>query len=328
MPVALSGAELIELLRAAGKPARAEVLEAKRLLLNLLSDGEPHDPSAVELELHTEPVAQDQFMHELNGDTEDLDILREEANAHPVARVVRVQMAVYEAAAELTAEGLAISVEQPDQSQLEVLPHTTSMQVRFQGVLSALSIKPQYPSVPASGWVRLPHGLREKPVWLFHVDGFLDGLGPLELPARVRRGADEALHSYRRGLYLASATLLALVAEGAWRTVADLIVRTDTKSLREAIDKDAKLAKLQDTMLKVLEGSGVREEHRNELRAMAQILRSIRNYAAHPRPDEQEILEGWFDEDRCAQLIVMTRRHLEVLSAAVATSGEVQQHSG
>ena len=53
------------------------------------------------------------------------------------------------------------------------------------------------------------------------------------------------------------------------------------------------------------------------LHSHAKYLRDLRNYGAHPRPDEVEPIERNLTESACGLLILETRSYFMILAAAV-----------
>jgi len=64
--------------------------------------------------------------------------------------------------------------------------------------------------------VQLQHRLREQGLRGIEADIFITDLAPLGLDPRTERSLREAIESYRRGVFLAAASLLGTAVEGAW----------------------------------------------------------------------------------------------------------------
>jgi hypothetical protein len=149
--------------------------------------------------------------------------------------------------------------------------------------------------------------------WYVEPDLFAEDIGNLELTNRAHRALREALASYRRGLYLACASLLGVVSEAAWYAAAE---RTGTPAIGKLIEEEA-TARLQRAVADHLRGvKALARTLPDELLAHAAVLREIRNYGVHPR-EIRDDLERWFTEDACGLLILETHHYLTRLAGAV-----------
>jgi len=62
-----------------------------------------------------------------------------------------------------------------------------------------------------------------------------------------------------------------------------------------------------------------------ELDSQAALLRELRNYGVHPRPDEADRLERYFSDSGAAILLLESYTYFKRLAAAVAIRLEYQQ---
>lgn len=151
----------------------------------------------------------------------------------------------------------------------------------------------------------LVHSYRDREAWFLDADVFAADLSDLQLDPRTIRCLQECLVAYRRGLYLAAASLLGAAVEGAWYTVAE--------QLREQEPRLVKPLNLNETTkVQRLVAERLGAEHQ-ELLAHAGFMRDVRNYGIHPRPAEREQLERYFTEETCAYLILTSYHHLRRL---------------
>jgi hypothetical protein len=82
---------------------------------------------------------------------------------------------------------------------------------------------------------RLAYGARRGQRYL-EPNLFLEEISGLELDARARRALQEALMAYRRGLYLASVSMLRVVFETAWYGAAHSL--GPTEALAHAVQQE------------------------------------------------------------------------------------------
>lgn len=179
----------------------------------------------------------------------------------------------------------------------------------MQGTSSGVHLELYLPTLEPA--YRLPHRLRGRETSLFDADLFLDDLEDLDLTTQTRQIAEEALQAYRRGLYIACASLLGALSEGAWYSLGERI-RGVSGKLDDALDKDATAAvqkQLADRMREAVKGTTA-----DELMSQATLLRELRNFGVHPRVAPRADLMEYFTEEGCGLLIMTTRRYLQKLS--------------
>lgn len=130
----------------------------------------------------------------------------------------------------------------------------------------------------------------------------------------------EALDSFRRGLYLSSANMLAAASEAAWYTIGEAI-SPPSKQLTEALDAEstAKVVRLTADHL-ANKGGRVRTVVL-ELQTNEAYLRTLRNYGLHPRSGTgDDDHEEAFTETGCALLLMQTRGYLVRLRDVARTT--------
>jgi hypothetical protein len=150
--------------------------------------------------------------------------------------------------------------------------------------------------------------------WYLDPDLFAEEIAYLELTERAHRALREALSSFRRGLYLACASLLGVVSEAAWYAAGE---RIGTPPIAKAIKADAtnRVQKLVAEHLRGVRTLARRPTLPDELLAHAGILREIRNYGVHPR-EIRDDLERYFSEEACGLLLFETHHYLTALAGA------------
>lgn len=128
---------------------------------------------------------------------------------HPVTRWIRLDRASIEALSDLVTMGLAMGMG-ADLQAGDV--HDIHWQF---SVTSSSLILPRGLQQLRSVTYRRPYRLLAQPALPVEPDVFLDDLAALGLDHRTERTLREAVESFRRGLYLACASLLGATSEGA-----------------------------------------------------------------------------------------------------------------
>lgn len=148
------------------------------------------------------------------------------------------------------------------------------------------------------------------------VDMYLSGLEEIAVDARAARSLIESLDAYQAGLHLAAASLLGSTVEGVWMHTAERLTNPSS-DLRDALDRSRpSVAAVQAALIEMIRS--VDRIAAAELAPHAGLVREIRNYGLHLAQEVDEHLDGYFTEDVVASLFMSTRRHLEILDAAVA----------
>jgi len=162
--------------------------------------------------------------------------------------------------------------------------------------------------------VRLPHRLRQQGLWGIEADIFIADLAPLGLDARTERSLREAIESYRRGVFLAAASLLGAAVEGAWYAAGQRL-RSTVPAVDQLADGD-RTAQLQGAVTDALRDSlpGNRKWEPDALSTFARLMRDIRNYGVHSRQLTDGDIEIYFEEDKCGLLFLEAHRHLKRLA--------------
>lgn len=312
-----------EQIRAIVEPSRADIVRAKSLIMEHVSNGEPHDANELVLQL-----PQSEGLAVPYGNDNRLDITDPHQaqlvinDSNPILRHMRLQTAGMEGLVELAAEGLLIPTYR-DSSRTAALIQHPSIQLRVQGSGSNYQVT-QRVSLVLEAYV-LPHRLRSKPPWPFDADLFIESLGEIDLEPRAERTLREALEAYRRGLYLGSATLLGAVSEAVWYWAGESL-RDKSPKLAQALESD-RTVEVQRLVAEVLRKvKDLPKGLPDELVATATLLRDLRNYGVHPRAIEDQSLERHFTEETCGLLILNMRFYLArlVRSVGLAANGREQ----
>ena len=293
-------------------PSRIDVVRAKRLILETLSTGDVVDRRTLQDALASAEGAQSQ------SDTL-IEIVTPEAPAdsvsddHPQIRYLRFRVAAVEATAELAAHGLLVAID----GEFRPSGHFTFKHQTREGSTTRTGTIHAELRLPALATAyRLSHNLLEKPPWFLDVDLFVADLTELPLSEQLRQILSEAFKAYRNGLFLACASLIGAVSEGAWYALAEPI-SGETGKLRQALDGDrtAHVQKLLADEFRSVSRAGTGPE---EVLAHASVLREIRNFGVHPRENPSDDLTGFFSEEACALLILNTHRYLVKLANLAA----------
>jgi hypothetical protein len=304
--------ELAQVITEHAQPGRIDIVRAKQHLLGQLGDGQPHPAEAlitsVASLLGTEPLGHPQI--DLPGRDSVKDLV---TPGHPVAAAIRADVTAREALAELAADGMLIA------AGTAPLPGTPALTLTYNlpGYSSGVQIGVHRPGV-LSDVVRLPHRLRQHGLWGIEADIFITDLAPLDLDPRTERSLREAIESYRRGVFLAAASLLGAAVEGAWYAVGQRL-RPTVPAVDQHADSDH-TAQLQGAVTDALRNSlpRGRKWEADSLSTFARLMRDIRNYGVHPRQMTDGDIEIYFVEDKCGLLFLEAHRHLKRLAEITA----------
>lgn len=306
-------------IRAAVLPSWSETVRAKRKIVELLADGEPHGIGSIQQVLHLIDDVPVHLGHRPKIEVPSAgDIDRIVTPSHPIIAHYRLAWAATEALVDLMTLGLVVEVGDPPTYEsshplLDRNRSTVGYEVAGHG--SGTQLQPAVP--PLGRAYRLVPRHRERAPWFADPDLFSDQLGDLGLDARARRCLDEALAAYRRGLYLACTNLLGAASEAAWYAAGGRLRHLDDQ-LAKAIDGER-------TSRVITRVSEVLRQHRplasvaDDLSSTAALLRDLRNYGAHPRADDTSHLERYFTEAPATVLLLETHSYLTRLSGAVAS---------
>lgn len=297
------------------RPSRVAIVRAKRRILEAMADGARHQTTELlQLVAEGEGAAPLVVAGQLHIDLPTRESVASVVTAeHSAVATMRADVVGHEALAELAAEGILVPAGAP-KAAADSLP-------RFGFTVSGLSSSVAVPAprpAPPSDVVWLPHRMRSLDVWELEPDIFITDLDPLGLDPRTARCVREGLEAYRRGVFLASASLIGAAVEGAWYAAGQRLRSTSSK-LEKVVDTD-KTAQVQEAVAEVLRTlvPRARRWEADELAQHAALMRRIRNYGVHPREQADEGLEVYFNEDRCGLLILEVYRHLRRLGEIVA----------
>lgn len=310
-----------ELLAAAVAPSRAEVVAAKRGVLELLADGRAHRPDAL---LSAMPTGY-QPPHRERIEVPTIDALEGVLTAdHPMLADYRARLACAEALGEFIAGGLVVETVEPppgpaDGGGREF--HQVTINIRVGGQGSGASAYPAPPNISAPGY-RLVHAYRHTAdLWLLDIDLVTADLSALQLNDHARRCLAEALQAFRRSMYLACVNLLGATWEGAWYDAGTLLQPFENRLTAPLSNNQT--AKVQQLVTEVVRGNPAPgSEVGNELHSHGGLTRWLRNYAIHPRvagatDDERD---RYLAEPGCALLLATTHRSLVRLSEQIGVA--------
>lgn len=307
-------AELAALISQLVRPSRVAIVAAKTRILRVLGDADRHHTTEL-LRVVAEAEGADPLVEpgQLQVDLPTRDAIAGVVTAdHPAVASLRADVIGHEALAELAAEGWIVAAGAPTAAP----DSSPRFGFTVPGLSASVVVSAPRPASP-SDVVWLPHRLRVPDVWKLEADIFVADLEPLRLDARTERCLREALASYRRGVFLAGASLLGAATEGAWYGAAQ-VLRPHDGTLEKLADTD-RTAQVQNAVAHVLREAipKPRRWEADELAQHAALMRRIRNYGVHPRDDADEGLEVYFEEDRCGLLFLETHRHLTRLGEIV-----------
>lgn len=308
--------QLAETITKALATDRTLVTRSKLAILESLSDGAIHPTQTLvrrlfELDELPEPASP------AGLDLPDHRSVAEEVvHAHPLVTRYRYELAGAEAIAELAVQGVAFPYLPDRSSSAQPWDVPSTMSYRVPGRGSSVQVAVPRPKLEVA--YRLAPGTTEGPVpWWLTEDTFTAGFDGIAMGSRTRRCLQEALDSYRRGLYLAALNLLGAGVEGAWFSAA-IRVSHLRQGLANQLEQDRPVVAGVQRELTDLLRSTRRTRHRaEELASHATLLREVRNYGVHVRGAEDDELERFFDQVTCGALILATHRHLTGLSDVV-----------
>ena len=307
-----------EAIRAAASPSWSDRVRAKREILVLLADGEPHGIGSIQLVLHPidDVPTHLGYRPKIEVPSGD-DVDRIVTSSHPIIAHFRLAWAATEALVDLVTLGLVVEVANPPsyESSHPLLDHDrASVSYQVAGHGSGTQLHPPFPPLGRAYRI-VPRHLERSP-WFAEPDLFVEDLAELGLDARGLRCIDEALAAYRRGLYLACTSLLGAASEAAWYAAGSQLRHLDDQ-LAKAIDNE-------NTAKVITRACEVFRQHRSlgsvadDLASTSALLRTLRNYGVHPRADTAH-LERYFTEAPATTLLLETHSYLTRLSGAVSS---------
>lgn len=304
--------ELAQAVLEHAQPDRIDIVRAKRHLLGQLGNGQPHPSSA--LIASVAPLLGAERLGHPQIALPSRDAVKTVITAdHPVPAAIRADLTAREALAELAADGMLIATGSgPLGGSDEIM-----LSFSLPGYSAGQRLRLHRPGV-LSDVVRLPHRMRQPGLWGLEPDVFIADLASLGLDLRTERSLREAIESYRRGVFLAAASLLGAAVEGAWYAAGQCL-RSAAPQVDALVDGD-RTAQLQGAVAAALRDAvpGNRKWEADALSQFARLMRDIRNYGVHPRQVTDGDIEVYFTEDKCGLLFLEAHRHLKHLAESTA----------
>jgi hypothetical protein len=293
-------------------PTDVDVRQATRVVLSVLDDSRSHFTGelvrAMGAQIGT-PLSESRMVVEFVGQPSAAALKSDDQ----VLTSRRATWAVLEAIAELSAQGLIGPghgpTTQQDLRHYEPVPDRIG--IRHPGGGEGVPVETSAPAVGEA--YRLALGAR-RGRWYLEPSLFMENLESIGIDARAQRALREALLSYRRGLYLAAASMLGVVFESAWYQVAG--ASNPTGKLADALAND-RTARVQELYVERMRGvRGIPPTLPSELLSHAALLRELRNYGVHPAGTIRDDLERFFEEEPIGLLILQTHHFLNRLADA------------
>ena len=286
------------------KATSAEIARAKILILNALAAGpqELEDLRAVLVDaegLERHPSKAEKVNMPWPDDPE----WRPDPS-HPAIARVRLSDAAEQALEQLSAAGVLSELEQLANNYVTVSIQRGGSGFGHRVPRAGPRLAPAY---------RLDSGVDDGSLAILDADIFSEDLTALALDPRTQRCLEEALAAYRRGLYLACASLLGAVSEGAWYSIGEQL-RTETGALARALDAGQIARVIELTAQKLRQVPGARKAEVREVEALAVYLRDMRNYGVHPRSASDTSLEHSFTDHGTGLLVLQVHRYLTRLA--------------
>lgn len=303
--------ELRSLVAQLVEPTETEVMRAKRLMLTLLDEGNTAHTDAL-----LTALAAAEGLPNVAGE-ERLSFNEGEFSTvvtadNPLIRRERFRIASLEALGDLFVHGLVVAVGTP----LPAFDSTIRIGFNTPSRGDSVAVSRPVPQ-PSSSAFRFPKHLAGKSPLHLEPDLFIADLSSLALDPRTQRCIVEALSAYRRGLYLAAASLIGAASEGAWYAAADRL-RARHASLTGLIGQE-RTAPMQVEIARIVREAlpSGQKWRANDVETHAALLRALRNYGVHPTGTADADLDHYFTAERCGLLLLNTYRYLIQLAELV-----------
>jgi hypothetical protein len=299
------------------RPTRTDIRRAKRAIMRLLEDGRARQTAslAIRASVELDAPADVERLEITFLERVDPDLVSPE---DAIVRFVRGRIAARWAIAELAAVELILPVTEPAPGEETLHDVLAEGQVRIRIAnphgTTGVPVGVSRPAL-AEAYIRSPLAASELR-WYLEPDIFAEELGDLELDDRSLRALREALTAFRRGLYVATASLLGVVSEAAWYRAAE---RLGTPGKLEEAVRDGATAQVQRLVADRLRGVPRLGAAVDELYSFASFYRELRNFGVHPALVRDD-LDRYFAEEECGLLIMRTHNYLVRLSAAVTAA--------
>lgn len=301
------------------QPSWAEIVRSKKAILEILSDGKPKSVVVIQTCLYkAEGISPELVRNEKLelGSTDDIDLVITPKN--PIIAKLRFSWAASEALVDLIASGIAVATPGPasDGTSSVIQSETCSVQYKLPNNGASIAFTNTVPEFNRA--YRLsPRLARCENLWFCDPDVFTADLGDLKLDSRTSRCIEEALAAYRHGLYLSCANLLGAAYEGAWFAAGEQLRGLDDK-LASKLDTNAPAKQVSERVAEVLRQIPSTRSAVDELISHSGVLRELRNYGVHPRNEEVDLLERYFEDSSAAMLLMQTHNYLSRLNTSVA----------
>jgi hypothetical protein len=298
-------------------PSSADILEARAVIHDVLSDGSTrHEEDLVGA------LAQKRGVPQVPAHDEQLVVMSDagrwpppSGDELPLVRV-RIRHAVREALAHLVREGVVMATTGSIYADA-----TNSIQIKLahsngssEGSLSFPSPLPELGATGSACRWRLTDEASSPRQRLARTE-LADGLDDL-LGVRGIEVLREALACFRQGRFLAAVDLLAAASEAAWFGVGSAAAGNDTK-LDSLVARGEMVSDVIERTTAIMASlKVVSQATRMDLRAQAARFRDLRNYGLHPVGDPDADREEAFSEPGSAVLFMTARRYFVQLNEA------------
>ncbi len=290
----------------------AEVMRAKGRILEALASGPKPRADLISASLAAAGVMPKQNKDERVDVPEMADDTWHFDATHPAIMRVRLTDAAEEALAQLADSGV-----------LAELETTTTAYVTIQQGGRGFGYKVDRSRPRLASQYGLTRRTQMDATALLDVDIFSADLTALNLHDRTLRCLDEALESYRRGLFLSCINLLGLVSEGAWYQVGEAL-RERVKGLPKALDNDNAAGVIRLSAEGLRSAGAASASEIAEMHSHGAYLRDLRNYGVHPRSGSDDGIEHAFTDHGAGLILMNTHRYLTRLAGALAKVGEAR----
>lgn len=314
--------EVEEKIRSALKPSRTEVVRAKQMITSLVSGAESVGIGRIQRVLIEAEGVREPEQNEKLTMAEPNDVSDADLKALPLIAHKRLALAACEALVDLESQGLLVEVatvppnEGPHRAVINA-NHDVTIGLQYRNLGTSVHLRSPVPQF-SDGYRLAPRYADSGFPWFAEPDLFLADVDELWISTRARRCVSEALEAYRKGLYLACATLLGTASEGAWHSAAARLASISENLRRTLAKESVNSLDLRKKVVEVLSRKGSPGRALTPgLESTAELLRRMRNYAVHPTDVEDADLERYFTEAGCGQLLLEVHSYLTNLGRAV-----------
>jgi len=314
--------ELTALTERAIRPRSTEMTRARHLIRELVRDGNPHNIGSLQsVLLDADDIPPPSTV---SGARVTPDDDEESLRANPFITSNRLALAGAYAVLDLASQGILIEADIPGESARPVVGSTIGVPYTIRNSSGGIRISTALPPTRSTAYAIAPRLHGEAFDWWFDPEVVVADIEDLGLSLRSRRALVEGLAAFRHGLFLACLNLLGAVSEGAWYTAGGRLAHLDSRlesvvggsDVKKVIGRTAELLRQAPSVRPEVDG----------LVTQAEMMRDLRNYAAHPRDESLRHLEQYLTESAAGNIVLQTHSYLTRLARAVRRRLEEEEN--